>query len=358
MGGNIISRYRIHPIEEDEKLNTRVLEIKINDKTIVTPGKIVEKFRPEGELYEYPVQFNAELLEQILSGNFGTNELGSKKNGNRISAIPSKPVGGLLNVMLPSYMDKQITNRQLSKMESMQYRNSDILVLPRWDGVIKYSDDPVIECKKLNSRYIEEIRTLNHKMILGFLPLSWPLDPISELIDDFHNQDIVSFVVDYHTCASKTKSDLIRDIQKKLIKLGIYDESFLYSINSRRTSLINKSFYPADDFLLFGHGIDIIGNLHLGGGSGSGPIIPIKRFDSSDYKYVKDANAQQYSSEHIRADNYATQQKETRKLIDIIKEEGSAYNYVSKKEGVKPSLKKMMRDDKTDSNQRSFDDLF
>ena len=358
MEGNNISSYRVHPIEEDEKLNARVLEVKINDTKIITPGKIVEKLKPEGELYEYPVIFNAELLEQNLTGSFGINELGKKKSGNRISSISNKPVGGLLNVMLPTYMDKQITNRQLSKMESMQYHNSDILVLPRWDGVLKYSEDLLGDCKKLNLRYIEEIRTLNHKMILGFLPLSLPLDPLSELIDDYHNQDVVSFVVDYHTCASKTKSDLIRDIQKKLIKLGIYDESFLYSINTRRTSLVNKSFYPADDFLLFGHGIDIIGNLHLGGGNGTGPIIPIKRFDSSEYQYIKDTDGQQITSDVIRAENCASQYKETRKLIAIIKEEGTSYEYVSKKEGVKPSLKKMMRDDQAGSNQRSFDDLF
>lgn len=337
----------------DENINARVLELQLCGRKVLTPCKTVEKTIPNGDFFDFTVQFNAEYLDQILVGNFGKDAKGEPKKTNSLNETHKKRSRDLINVMLPTYNDKSISDKQLSKMESIHYVNSDVLVLPNWEGAWK-STDSVVEVKRLNGRYIKEIRTLNNKLIMGYLPLSQPPDVLSELVDDFRNQDVVSFVVDYRTCASSTKSDLIRDIQKKIINDGYYDESFLYSVNTRRTTLVNKELYPADDFLLYGHGIDIIGNLHMGGGSPDSTPSPAKRFDKTQYTYFIDSTSARQDSSMIKAHNYVDQNSETRSLIDTISEEGSTLELLKTKNGAKHSLRDMLRN----RDARSLDDLF
>lgn len=314
--------YKIKQIDKDDRFETRVMEVSIFGKKIVTPSKTIDKTGVEGEINEFSVRISE---KDIVSAYENTNaKLNQLSNNLKPDAI---------NVLIPEYQDYNLDS--VNNVESRIHENTDIIVVPRWKGVLSLSDGNLKEdLIRYTKQFIEETRKLNGKLIMGNLPINKPQSVINGLLNFYLNEGITSFVLDYGTCSPLNKSHVVRDVQKVLIDADEYENSILFSTNVRRTH--NKGgMYPADDLMTFCHGVDIIGNLHIGGGSKNDirkePVL--KKFEPYNYTYVEMKNLASIEKKLLKIDNCRTQNNETKRITHEIIENGSSLSYIKNKKG-------------------------
>jgi hypothetical protein len=174
-------------------------------------------------------------------------------------------------------------------------------------------------------------------------------------MDEYYKMDITSFVIDCCNYGFRTHLDVQRDIQKKLDNDGFLDESLLYSVNVKRSTVRNADVIPADDFLMFGFGIDIIGSMHIPPGGGPDPDMKTaKKFKVGSYSYEKVDGLTQDAIDRIRSQNYVIQNKELNILRQKIVEDNTSMEYLKTKEGARESIEDMRRV----SSQKSLFDIF
>jgi hypothetical protein len=345
---------KLHPIY-DEKINCRSFEIKIDGKLIKTPNKTVEKIFPSGEINEFAPIFTNDKIKQDLSGDYGLDSNGYRKKSNSISGpvLNSKRVVGALNVMIPTYADITIGPDEMSKMETLQHTHSDVMVVPRWEGLLKSGKtDYVDRIMEITKSYIE--CTSKDKIIFGNIPRTLSFNDISRMMDMYYELDVTSFVIDCCNRGYRTNLDVQRDIQKKLKKDNYLDNSILYSINVKRTTTRSVDVIPADDFLMFGFGMDIIGNMHIAPKGGDPEFKSARHFKSDTYTYEKKDGLTQYDVDLMRAENEVIQNNEAKIIREKIIECGTSYKLLNTKDGAKVSLESMLRE----SRQRNLDSLF
>lgn len=333
----VIVNCRIEQVDKDEKFETRVMEITVSNKKIVTPSKSIDKVGIAGEINEIPLKVKkADVIAACANTN---NKL------NNLSRLVHKDA---INVIIPEYEDYgfSVEGRDiLSKMESRIHANTDIVVIPRWKGVFDLKNECSLQDNLImhSKLFIDESRKLNGKLIMGNLPLNIPESVIDSLVMFYLDEGITSFMLDYGTCLPRGKEHIVRGIQKTLIDSGDYEKSILYSTNVRRTHKIGDV-YPADDLMTFFHGVDIIGNLHIGGGSkeknGNKPEPVVKEFVPSQYVYVEKSGLTAYQKDVLKIFNCRLQNEETKKISCEILENHSSYNYVKNKSGAKEYIEK------------------
>jgi len=247
-----------------------------------------------------------------------------------------------INVIIPEYTDFGFDvegHEILSKMESRIHTNTDIVVVPRWKGVFEKNNDCSLLDNLINHSkgFIDESMKLNGKLIMGNIPLNKPESIIDSLVKFYMKEGITSFVLDYGTCLPHGKEHIVRDIQKTLIDSGDYETSLLYSTNVRRTHKMGTIF-PADDLMTFCHGVDIIGNLHIGRGQRRNGLRrePVtKEFISSDYTYVERTCSSPKQKSELKVLNCRLQNAETKIISREIKENRSFLDYIKGKSGAK-----------------------
>lgn len=250
-----------------------------------------------------------------------------------------------INVIIPEYNDYGFTlegKNLLGKMESRIHTNTDIVVIPRWKGVFDLKNGGMLKDNLLEhtKQYVEETRKLNGKLLMGNIPLNIPESIIDALMNYYLGEGITSLVLDYGTCLPRNKEHIVRSIQKRLSDSGYYEESLLYSTNVRRTHKTG-SIFPADDLMTFSHGVDIIGNLHIGGGKPSNGLRPepvIKEFVPSDYTYVERNGLTQKERDDLKICNCRRQNEETKMIKQEILENRSSYDYIKNRSGAKEYL--------------------
>ena len=297
-----------------------------------------------GEIKEVSVRVSKNDVEAAFNGS-----------KNKISQLKGQP--GAINVIIPDYIDIGFTTEKmdiLSNFESYIHTKTDVIVVPRWSGVLANKDgsmlDDLIDHSK---KYIDESRILNGKPLMGNIPLSIPGSLVEKLVMFYINEGITSFVLDYGTCLPQSKQPLVRNIQKILLDTGHYENSILYSTNVRRTHKTGDIF-PAEDLLTFCDGIDIIGNLHLGGGSSRNdrPEPKTKRFIADSYTYVETAGLNDSEKRRLKNLNCKLQNEETGIISKEIQQSRSSYDYLKEKTGAKEHL------DGCGSKQPSLDLFF
>lgn len=317
------------------------MEISFPGKSIITPSKTIDKVGGTGEVNEIPLKISK---KDIIDAYYHTN---SKLN--KISGMVNSEA---INVVIPEYLDFGFTDEGmdlLSKMESRIHTNTDIVVVPRWKGVFQINNGGMLQDNLLmhTKSFLEESRKLNGKLIMGNIPLTVPESIIDELIRFYLNEGVTSFVLDYGTSLPKNKEHIVREIQKTLIRSGDYETSILYSTNVRRTHKMGN-YYPADDLMTFCHGVDLIGNLHIGGGGmskyGARPEPAIKEFMPSQYTYVErtDLHSDKEKGE-LKVRNCRLQNEEAKKISKEILENHTSFNMIKKKEGAKEYVKSGMQ---------------
>lgn len=312
--------YRIHQIDKDVNFETRVMELTVSGKSIITPAKTIDGTGRNGEINEIPLSVGKDDVEAAFYGQM-----------NRLNTLSSRLSSDAINIVIPEYTSVGFTTEKmdvLSKFESRIHVNSDIVVVPRWKGVLSCStQESLIDNLKLHSKqFIDESRILNGKLIMGNIPLSVPESVVEGLVQFYLKEGISSFVLDYGTCLPRGKEHAVRGIQKALLDAGCFETSILYSTNVRRTHKVGEVF-PADDLMTFCHGIDLIGNLHLGGGSRSDDSRPepaTKKFVPSEYTYVEERGLSEVGKRSLKIRNCRVQNDETKRISREIQENHTA----------------------------------
>ena len=326
--------YRIRQIDKDDRFDTRVMELSFPDKKIVTPSKTIDRVGGKGEINEISLRVRRDDISRAYHGH--------KVRLNSLSSLYNQDA---INVIIPEYHDVGFdygNEDLLGKMESRIHTNSDIVVVPRWKGVMSLKNDGMLEENLLGHTraYVEETRRLNGKLLMGNIPLNIPESVIDVLVDYCIGDGITSFVLDYGNSLPRNKEHVVRNIQKKLNTSGDYEESILYSTNVRRTHKIG-SIYPADDLMTFSQGVDLIGNLHMGGGGSNSDTEkePVsKQFIPSEYTYVERKGMTPKQFGELKVSNCRMQNEEAKTITHEIIENRSAYGYLKDRRGAKEYL--------------------
>lgn len=326
---------KIRQIDKDDRFETRVMEISLPGKKIVTPSKTIDKHGSTGEFNELSVRISADNIRDAC------RDTGAKLN--KLSALTNPDA---VNIFIPEYTDVGFGRDGedlLAKMESRIHTNTDIVVVPRWKGVMAVKNGGNLQEDILNHTrmFVEEARKLNGKLIMGNLPINLPETVIDALVGYYMGEGITSYVLDYGTCLPSGKEPIVRSIQKKLNDAGDYEHSILFSANMRRTHKVG-SIFPADDLMAFSYGVDVIGNLHIGGGSPSNerPEPLTKEFVPSEYTYIERKLSTDKEKDALKVLNCRMQNEETKAIIKEIQENRTSYDYVKSRPGAKEYVKK------------------
>ena len=294
------------------------MDIAIGRKRFVTPSKTMKS----------PLDMH--LLEIYQRAN--ENMIKTSRQGRtELDLLPRRCKDNTINVIIPEYVDVGIEDRSLQDLESRIHPHTDIMIVPRWNGILRSNKDSTLSESlwNMSDRYIEEIRRINGKLIMGNIPMSCPQSVIENLVDKYIKKDITSFVLDYGACQAPGKAHIVRNITKKLINDGFRDDSVLYHINMRRSHDYG-GVKPADDFLSFIQGFDILGNSYMKGGGGKQNIIKI--FDPRHWTYF-DSPLDGRDKNEIYHNNNVMMNEEAAAVKMNMQEYGSSLDLVKTKKG-------------------------
>lgn len=119
--------YRIRHLGDDPDFDTRVMEISVSGKKLITPLKTIDRRGTIGEMNEVAVRFGPEdVLKAVTNPS------------NKLNKLVSSTDGKAINVIIPEYTGFGFGSEHdelLSKMESRIHASTDIVVVPRWRGV-------------------------------------------------------------------------------------------------------------------------------------------------------------------------------------------------------------------------------
>lgn len=292
----------------DERLDARVMRLSIGGREVLTPIKPTSSPHGSG-MVEYSPRFRGSQIDR------------SMESGERLGNIPKESPGNGLSVIIPSYLDASITDRQMCHMESNIHPHTDLVCVPRWDGAIRRNNSQTLpeELWGLSRRYVEEVRRINGKLILGNIPINSPQAVVDLLVERYISADVTSFVLDYGACQAPGKKHVVRSITKILADYRCLDNSLLYSVNMR-SSHDYLGVKPADDFLMFMGGLDVLGNYHMTGG---GDSTRVKVFDRTAWIY-RDEPLGGRDPGAVRAGNQHLINQEAESVRLQIREVGSA----------------------------------
>lgn len=295
------------------------MRISVGDKSVFTPIKPMDP-RKEGLMVESSPSISKASIQL------------SRETGKPLTMIPRMDYDsqGIITI-IPSYVDSSISDDDLCHMENYIHPNTDLIATPRWDGIIRKNNGETLldDLWSATKRYLEEVRRINGKPILGNIPLNRPQKVIDSLLNHYLREGITSFVFDFEGCQAPTRWPALRGVNKILSDAGAMDESILYSTNMRRSHdyQIQK---PADDFLMFMKGMDVLGNYHLRGGGGNPHVVKV--FDQTSWTYVNQFLAEQKSSD-VKRDNILKINHEADAVKMLIQETGTAIKLAKPKTG-------------------------
>ncbi|MDD3232608.1 MAG: hypothetical protein PHT00_00345 [Candidatus Methanomethylophilus sp.] len=318
-----MSNYRIKLERADEKLDTSVKTVELGSKKFTTPYKSLSSSGPGG-VTEIFFSFDADKLNKGYDG---------KSNLDKLPGMCKKDS---INLIMPSYADRTITDRNLSLMENRIHPCTDAVIIPRWDGALSYNSESSLaeDLWGLTERYIEEVRRINGKLIIGNIPLNKSQSVVDLLLKNYLDKGITSFVLDYGRCQVQTKAHLSRSIIKKLDDHTSDKNYLMYSMNMKKSHDYNE-IKPADDFLTFTDGFDIMGNFHLSAGGNAGMA---KQFSRKDWTYVEvGLNGENYNV--FKSNNEKGMNSEAKAVQQAIIDSGTAIKLIKSKRGAEEYIR-------------------
>jgi len=311
--------YKIKTVREDEKLgNARVMDVTVGHKKFLTPSKTMDAPRKR-YIYEIYQKVSDELMKA------------SREKRTVLDEFPSKCKDFTINMIIPEYTGTSLSDQHLYDLENRIHPHTDVVIIPRWSGILSSASESTLSKKlwKESERYIEEVRRINGKLIMGNIPMHRPLSVIDNLIHRYIKEDVTSFVLDYESCKAPGKAHIVRGIAKRLVDDGLREDSLLYQVNMRKSHDYGD-FKPADDFLSFVDGVDILGNFHLCGGGGRPGITKI--FSPEHWTYYDGAIGNRNLND-IKAMNHELINIEAEAVKINICEHGSALGLAKNKKG-------------------------
>ncbi len=243
----------------DDNLLFKQVEIKTGDKSIITPIKAGYPKNPLEGVNEIFRKFTLQSLNKCISDEQSERTINSKLDVQKTNSI---------NFLHVDYADIKIPEQKhIEALSDIQYENSDIVITPIWSVITRRLNGINLLGNFINltNKYIEIIKTLNHKGIIGTIPSRMPRQFLNKILKNYYDQGVTSFVIDFDGRSIGTNRSWIRNLFRIMRNdLDILDKTFLYSINSNEGKFMkNKKSILAKDFMSAGFGIDIIGLNHL-----------------------------------------------------------------------------------------------
>ena len=313
-----MGNYKIKLDDIDQKLDVKVVNVAIGAKHFSTPYKALNT--PQNNCV---LEIYQKVDEKMI--------IDSREGLSPLDKIPFKCKKDTINMVIPSYGSTTISDSSLRDFESRIHPNTDVVIIPRWEGILQVNNETKLfdDMWSITKRYIEEVRRINGKLIMGNLPLNRPQSVIDRLVDGYVSEGITSFVLDYEQCGAPKKRYLIRNIEKELSDFGYSEDSLLYSINMRKSHDYN-GIMPADDLLSLIDGVNILGNYHLGGGGGNKDYVKV--FNQSEWTYIS-LPLEGRNSVDVALDNHNKMNIEAELVKKEIIENGSALKMIRTKKG-------------------------
>ena len=320
---------RVNNVDED--LLMRVMEIRFADKSITTPIKSLNRTVPVAGLNEVFHRIDLEKIS-LISSNAST-EMKFNKDARR------ERKDDMINLFFLSYKECKVPEKNaMATLADLQYVNSDLAIMPLCPEIIKsYEGEQLISNFILFIKeYLKIVETLNNKTIVGIIPARLPRQFLPTVLDLYHSHDVTSFVIDSDGSSLYSNPSWIKALQRGLHGLGIFDEGFIYNINSFEGRFSGKANVTlARDFVTLTFGMDILGANH------KPSVIPTERrikmdglqkgarlFDPQTYGYIRDPSL---DIKTAKMSNLLAQHRETLRIQSVINEEGTASRYFQRK---------------------------
>ena len=335
----------------DDELLFKRLKLRVGGKEITTPVKTGYKLvqTPINEIFK---KFDDQKIDKCLKDERFERAVNSDIKRDSINGV---------NFFFVDYASNKIpTQKQIEFLSDIQYEHSDVVIT----SILSKLTRELTEEKLLNTfmdvtnKYIEIAETLNNKSIIGIVPRAMPRQFLEPIIKNYHNKGVTSFIVDSDGKSIDSNPSWIRNLIRLLKDYGVFDESFLYCINSYEGRFMkNANEILAKDFISTGFGIDILGINHLPPRMPSEAWAKIKAmrrentyrlFNRATYGYVKKTEAELRSMnirkrEELKRFNIIEQHKETQVLQQKLKEEDTVENYIKNKKQVTGDLIKKIK---------------
>ncbi len=214
------------------------------------------------------------------------------------------------------------TGEEMKMLIRLSYTFSDATPIPSFPDVfkekisrVKGNGQPIVEDKivvtedKLKKHfsflkeYVDTLNVLNHKDILGTIPINIGSSNIEKLLSFYYGEGINHFYIDFGGASFNRliSGPLMYSILSKIKMLGLeYQKTFFYSINgSPGRFQKGAKVIGSKDILTGGAGMDVVGRMHMRAGGGEKPKVTdprvkekmklnkIRLFNKGDYGYYK-----------------------------------------------------------------------
>lgn len=346
----------------DDELLIKRMHLNVGGNSVFTPFKSTNKTIKDSSVNEIYKEISADKLNGFLSD--ATQEL-------RLNSDIRREKGRNINFFVVNYVDLQIPNdKQMEALSDIQYEHSDVVITPSWSKICREltGDELLDNYINATERFIEIVETLNNKSILGLVSSKLPRQYLEPVINNYHDHDITSFVIDFDGRSIASNPTWIRHLMRTLSSLNLVEDAFIYSINASEGKFMkNADRILAKDFINLGFGIDGLGLNHIR------PRMPteiwkqiklarrentLRIFDRNDYAYAKVPERTiidqwEIPSNRVRnavkTYNMNEQKDEALKIQDIMKENDTVESYLQVKSQIDEKTIKKIKQTRKDA---------
>ena len=240
----------------DAEMAFRSMKVTLGDVEFATPIKASKADVPVGPVNEIFRELDKATLEAIVNST-KTETLVADQLLRKL-----RPGLNLFFVQYPDFVAPSV--KEMGALADIQYQRSDVVITPLFPGIGRtrvadaISDDLVL----WNSRFIDEVETLNNKTIIGMVPIFAHRFVLQTVVDALVDRDVVHFAIDMQ--GRVFQDTWMRAFLKILKAHRLTDTSMLYLINAREGMLSQKAEEVlAKDFITPAYSVDVIGHNHV-----------------------------------------------------------------------------------------------
>ncbi|MDI6737648.1 MAG: hypothetical protein QME12_03970 [Nanoarchaeota archaeon] len=173
------------------------------------------------------------------------------------------------NLCFVQFDENRLPNKdEIEFLTNLSYVHSDMTPLPLIPRFLKDVKQDGLKRFEEYNHFVKEaidcINVLNHKPIMGVIPLAISTLFIPELLKTYIKEGITALCLDFQGSTVNGSVTTIRRLVKELKQQKMLNSSFIYSFNLGSGKLPkSKEVVPAKDILSFGFGFDTIGGMHV-----------------------------------------------------------------------------------------------
>lgn len=295
----------------------------INGKSLAVPLQALDLRKYSGSKISF---VSEEIGVFEISKTYDLNKLKKMKqfpeeearDRNEIIRIKSSVSGDVPCFLFIRYFGTEYPDEDgIKKLIGISYTFSDATPLPvfpdifREEKISRKSNGQVIKEFKPNitedkfkkylsflEKYISLLNDLNHRDILGSIPINIGTSHIRELLKFYYEKGINHFYLDMNTATFNKLilGDIMYSVLSEIKRLGLeYQKTFVYCINGSSGRFAKGSMVVGSkDILTGGAGVDCIGRLHIGGGGNGKKITDLRVIEKMKLNRIRLFNKEDY----------------------------------------------------------------